>query len=157
MAGCPCLLLGTNLTCGRQVNNQWLSVMSDRVLSNSIARLQYAGTCEHNFITSFFLRKTGFTIVTCFPASLPRMFELSGANNTVQRFLRGSDVASCSTRMFIMTCAIYQQISANHCGVPLVKWQVSINTSNTVPHCYFRSAEDWAKSSSVGAVIDPKI
>ena len=157
MAGTPCLLLGTNLTCGRQVHNQWLSVLSGRVLSNRIARLQCAGTCEYAFITSFLLGMSGFTIVTCFPISVPRMFELSGVNNTAQRFLRGSDIAACSTRMFIVTRAIYQQISANHCGVPLVKWQVSINTSNTVPLCYFRSAEDWSKSSIIWAVIDSKI
>lgn len=145
-----------NLTCGRQVHNQWLSFMSGRVLSNRIARLQCAGTCQHT-ITSFLLGMSGFTIVTCFPISLPRMFELSGVNNIVQLFLRGSDVAACSTRMFIVTCAIYQQISANHCGVPLVKWHVSINTSNTVPQCYFRSAEHWSKSSAVRAVTDSKI
>jgi hypothetical protein len=86
------------------------------------------------------------------------MFELSGVNNTAQRFLRRSDIAACSTRVFIVTRAIYQQISANHCGVPLVKWQVSINTSNTVPsQCYFRSAEDWSKSSAVLELIDSKI
>ena len=145
------------MTCGKQVHNQWLSVMSGRVLSNRTARLQCAGTCERTFITSFLLGMSGFTIVTCFPISLPRMFELSGVNNTVQRVLPGSDVAACSTRMFIVTCAIYQQISANHCGVPLVKWQVSINTPNTVPQCYFISAEDWSKSSAVRALIDSKI
>lgn len=123
------------MTGGKKVHSQWLSIMSIRVLSNKIARLQLAGTCEHTFITSFLLGISGFTIVTCFPIPLPRMFELSGVNNTAQRFLRGSDVVACSTRMFIVTCAIYQQISANHCGVPLVKWQVSINTSNSVPQC----------------------
>jgi hypothetical protein len=144
------------LACGRQVHNQWLSVVSGRALSNRTALLHCAGTCQHTFITPFLLGMSGFTIVTCFPIPLLRMFELSGVNNTAQRFLRGSYVATSSTRMFIATCAIYQQISANHCGIPLVKWQVSINTSNTA-HCYFRSAEDWSKSSVVLAVITSKI